>query len=67
MISLEWSRTEKKKNKNRNNLSLEERMFWLENELERVVTVLVDTTDLAELNRENLLALLRKLKEHKQV
>ena len=45
--------------------SLEERMSALEDELDRVIGVLVDTADLAERNRDHLLTLLKKLKEHK--
>lgn len=40
-------------------------MAALEEELDRVVGVLVDTADLAEQNRDHLLTLLKRLKEHK--
>lgn len=39
----------------------------LEHELDRVIGVLIDTTDLAESNRDHLLELLKRLKEHKYV
>jgi mRNA-degrading endonuclease YafQ of YafQ-DinJ toxin-antitoxin module len=37
----------------------------LEHELDRVIGVLIDTADLAEQNRDHLLTLLKRLKEHK--
>ena len=40
-------------------------MSALEDELDRVIGVLVDTADLAEQNRDHLLTLLKRLKEHK--
>lgn len=40
-------------------------MAALEEELDRVIGVVVDVADLAEANRNHLLTLLKKLKENK--
>lgn len=66
-MSLAWKRTtqDKARNTSHYNASLEQRVARLESELGRVVSVLLDTTELAEKNREHLLTLLRHLKDHK--
>lgn len=66
-MSLAWKRTTQDKSRNTNHYrsSLEQRVVELENEMDRIVGILLDTTDLAEKNREHLLTLLRRLKEHK--
>ena len=68
-MSLDWKRRQVQERDTRYSKyrsgSLEERMAALEDELDRVIGVLVDTADLAERNRDHLLTLLKKLKEHK--
>lgn len=68
-MSLDWKRRQVQERDTRYSKyrsgSLEERMSALEDELDRVIGVLVDTADLAERNRDHLLTLLKKLKEHK--
>lgn len=69
IVSLDWKRRQLQEkeiqfSKHRDN-SVEGRLAALEQELDRVIGVLVDTADLAESNRDHLLQLLRKLKEHK--
>lgn len=69
IVSLDWKRRQLQEkeiqfSKHRDN-SVEGRLAALEQELDRVIGVLVDTADLAESNRNHLLQLLRKLKEHK--
>lgn len=69
IVSLDWKRHQVRERDTRYSKhrsgSLEERMAAIEDELDRVIGVLVDTTDLAERNRDHLLTLLKKLKEHK--
>ena len=69
IVSLDWKRREVQERDTRYSQyranSLEERIAVLEHELDRVIGVLVDTADLAESNRDHLLQLLKKLKEHK--
>lgn len=69
IVSLAWKRRQVQERDTRYSRhrsgSIEERMAALEEELDRVVGVLVDTADLAEQNRDHLLTLLKKLKEHK--
>ena len=69
VVSLAWKRQQEQAKENRYNKyrsgSVEERMAALEDELDRVIGVLVDTADLAERNRDHLLTLLKKLKENK--
>lgn len=69
IVSLDWKRREVREKETRysqyRDNSLEGRIAALEDELDRIIGVLVDTADLAESNRDHLLQLLRKLKEHK--
>ena len=68
-MSLAWKRQQEQAKETRYSKyrsgSIEERMAALEDELDRVIGVLVDTADLAERNRDHLLTLLKKLKENK--
>ncbi len=68
-MSLDWKRREIQERDTRysqyRDNSVEGRLAALEQELDRVIGVLVDTADLAESNRDHLLQLLKKLKEHK--
>ena len=68
-MSLDWKRREVREKETRysqyRDNSVEGRIAALEDELDRIIGVLVDTADLAESNRDHLLQLLRKLKEHK--
>ena len=68
-MSLDWKRRqvqdkETRYSKHRDG-SLEGRIASLEEELDRVLAVLIDTTDLAEKNRDYMMTLLKKLKESK--
>lgn len=69
IVSLAWKRREVQERDTRysqyRDNSLEGRIAALEDELDRIIGVLVDTADLAESNRDHLLQLLKKLKEHK--
>jgi mRNA-degrading endonuclease YafQ of YafQ-DinJ toxin-antitoxin module len=69
IVSLDWKRREVREKETRysqyRDNSVEGRIAALEDELDRIIGVLVDTADLAESNRDHLLQLLRKLKEHK--
>lgn len=69
IISLDWKRKEAQSRETRyskyRDNSLEGRIAALEDELDRVIGVLIDTTELAENNRGHLLTLLKRLKEHK--
>ena len=68
-MSLDWKRREVREKETRysqyRDNSLEGRIAALEEELDRIIGVLVDTADLAESNRDHLLQLLKRLKEHK--
>lgn len=61
MVSLSWKRAQSSKR----DFPLEERVEQLEKEMEKVIAILIDTTNLAEKNRDYLFTLLRKLKEGK--
>jgi hypothetical protein len=69
IVSLDWKRRQARDKETRYSKyrsgSLEERMSALEDELDRVIGVVVDVADLAESNRDYLLALLKNLKESK--
>ncbi len=69
IVSLAWKRREVQERGTRysqyRDNSLEGRIAALEDELDRIIGVLVDTADLAESNRDHLLQLLKRLKEHK--
>ncbi len=69
IVSLAWKRREVQERDTRysqyRDNSLEGRIAALEDELDRIIGVLVDTADLAESNRDHLLQLLKRLKEHK--
>ena len=69
IVSLDWKRREVREKETRysqyRDNSLEGRIAALEDELDRIIGVLVDTADLAESNRDHLLQLLKRLKEHK--
>lgn len=69
IVSLEWKRKQVEEKSRRfvqhRDNSLEGRIAALEEELDKVIGILIDTADLAESNRDHLLQLLRRLKEHK--
>jgi mRNA-degrading endonuclease YafQ of YafQ-DinJ toxin-antitoxin module len=69
IVSLDWKRREVREKETRysqyRDNSVEGRLAALEEELDRIIGVLVDTADLAESNRDHLLQLLKRLKEHK--
>ena len=69
IVSLDWKRRQVQERSNREryyrNVPLEQRVAELENEMDRVIGILLDTTDLAEKNRDYLMTLLKRLKEHK--
>jgi uncharacterized coiled-coil protein SlyX len=69
IVSLDWKRRQVQDKETRYSRhrsgSLEGRMAALEEELDRVIGVVVDVADLAEANRDHLLTLLKKLKENK--
>ena len=69
IVSLDWKRREVREKVNKEvyyrNVPLEQRVVELENEMDRIIGILLETTDLAEKNRDHLLTLLKRLKEHK--
>lgn len=69
IVSLDWKRREVREKVNKEvyyrNVPLEQRVAELENEMDRIIGILLETTDLAEKNRDHLLTLLKRLKEHK--
>ncbi len=68
IVSLDWKRRQVQDKETRYSQhrdgSLEGRIAALEEELDRVIGVLIDTTDLAEKNRDYMMTLLKKLKEN---
>lgn len=60
VVRLNWRRIQRAKSDS----PLEERVTQLEKEMEKVIAILIDTTELAEKNRHHLLTLLRKLKKN---
>lgn len=68
-MSLDWKRRQAQDKETRYSKyrdgSLEGRIAALEEELDRVIGVLIDTTDLAEKNRDYMMTLLKKLKDSK--
>jgi uncharacterized small protein (DUF1192 family) len=67
VVSLAWKREErqreqiKKQIRDGRNSSLEQRIALLENELDRVIAILLDTNKLAEENRDYLIKMARLL------
>jgi len=72
VVSLAWKREERQKQQIKkhiregHNASLEQRVALLENELDRVIAILLDTNKLAEENRAYLIKMAQLLQRDKK-